>query len=233
MSWRHTKAAGELPLKRPPTKAVLLTLAHHADEYTGHCYPSIARICLFTGLSERSVQNGLTELESAGHIKRWIGRNRTVSVYQVTLEAAPVYSQGQERPTLTPHHMHPLPTPQDVHPRAQEIHPQGAGGAGEGTLKEHKKKDAPTKGPVPVDWWPNESAIKEAMKELPNVDITTETRQFIDYNTSHGNEFASIGAAWRAWLRRAKPGAGGRGPKRAAETGGLDRLRELASGGSA
>lgn len=219
MSWRHSKAAGELPLKRPPTKAVLLALAHHANEYDGTCYPSIARLMLFTGLSERSVQNSLTELEQAGHIKRWIGRKRTVSVYQLTLEAAPLLTQGQ-----------PPERVQEMHPRVQDVHPIPAGGAPQQSINSQKNRTPPAKGPVPEDWWPNDEAIRQAMKELPNVDITTETKQFVEYNAARGTEFASIGAAWRSWLRRAKPGGGRPGAKRTDTGGGLDRLRELAAG---
>lgn len=47
-----------------PSKLVLLALADHHNQETGRCDPSVNRLCKTTGLSERSVRNGLRELEA-------------------------------------------------------------------------------------------------------------------------------------------------------------------------
>ncbi len=215
MSWRHSKAAGEVRLDRAPPKAVLLALAHHADEYAGTCYPSIARLVLFTGLSERSVQNALSELVTLGLIERTIGGNRRASVYTLTLEAAPALAQGQAHPAgaAPPPRRTCTPPPQELHPNYH---------------KNNHKKDAPAKSAVTVDWKPSPQAIEQASKEYPYVDIAAETRLFIDYNIARGTEFSSIGAAWRTWLGRAKPTRPGQRGKPDNE-GALDHLRSRGS----
>ena len=47
----------------PSASIVLLCLANRHNQETGRCDPSIARLVKDTGLSRRSVQNGLRELE--------------------------------------------------------------------------------------------------------------------------------------------------------------------------
>lgn len=49
---------------------VLLCLANYAGEDGRNAFPSIARLCADTGLSERAVRNNLRDLEEAGVIER-------------------------------------------------------------------------------------------------------------------------------------------------------------------
>jgi len=51
-----------------PRKAVLTALAEHADEIGG-CWPSIARLVLYSGVSERTVQTALKDLERANLVR--------------------------------------------------------------------------------------------------------------------------------------------------------------------
>jgi DNA-binding MarR family transcriptional regulator len=51
-----------------PARLVLLCLANRHNQETGRCDPSIATICKDTGLSERSVRQGLRQLEAEGLI---------------------------------------------------------------------------------------------------------------------------------------------------------------------
>ena len=56
----------ELPHR---ARAVYMYLHDRADGQ-GHCWPGIKRISTDLGLSRRTVQRALSELEKAGHIKR-------------------------------------------------------------------------------------------------------------------------------------------------------------------
>lgn len=49
---------------------VLLCLADHAQDETGECWPSVARLAQRTRVSERAVQSALTGLEERGYIAR-------------------------------------------------------------------------------------------------------------------------------------------------------------------
>ena len=57
----------QLPLA-PTQKLVLLSLAFHADQKDGKCYPSVAAMAEETGLSRRAVQMNLRTLEADGVI---------------------------------------------------------------------------------------------------------------------------------------------------------------------
>lgn len=51
-----------------PKKAVLIALSEHADDQGG-CWPSVARIVLFSGVSERTVRTSLADLETIGLLR--------------------------------------------------------------------------------------------------------------------------------------------------------------------
>ena len=55
---------------RNPSKAVLTYLAHRQNHKTRRCDPSVPRIAKDCGLSVRTVQNCLADLERSGAIKR-------------------------------------------------------------------------------------------------------------------------------------------------------------------
>src|SRR5829696_2537936 len=48
----------------------LMLLAHHANEQTGRCFPSVARLAEETGTDRRTVQRRLRALEQHGHLER-------------------------------------------------------------------------------------------------------------------------------------------------------------------
>tara|TARA_R100000808_G_scaffold2316_2_gene9414 strand:+ start:1678 stop:2325 length:648 start_codon:yes stop_codon:yes gene_type:complete len=70
-------------------KVVYLVLASFADQDTGQCYPSIATIEKFAGLTDKPVMKAIRELERIGWIKcqrrsntstlYWIGKTPTTS----------------------------------------------------------------------------------------------------------------------------------------------------------
>jgi hypothetical protein len=67
MSNRALRAAFELPITGAK-KCVLVALADHADD-SRQCYPSVPRIALFSGITERAVSKCLRELEASGLIR--------------------------------------------------------------------------------------------------------------------------------------------------------------------
>lgn len=108
------------PLQMPPTpKAVLISLADNANDQ-GECFPSIARICERTCLSERAVQEAIGWLERRGALSRSMQAGRS-TVY--TLRPAGYQTPASGAP------------PQQAHPRAkcttppQQAHPTPAAGA--------------------------------------------------------------------------------------------------------
>jgi hypothetical protein len=81
VSIHHLNSAWEANL--PTTaKFVLVALADHANA-EGLCWPSIARLCSRTGLSERAVRNALNLLEVRGELHRR-RRGPRSSIYQLT-----------------------------------------------------------------------------------------------------------------------------------------------------
>jgi len=67
MSNAALRWAFHLQMRDPSAKAVLVALADHADE-RGICWPSVARLCRFTSLAERTVRAALHRLVDAGAI---------------------------------------------------------------------------------------------------------------------------------------------------------------------
>lgn len=78
----------------PTQRLIMLALADHADD-EGRCYPSIARLCQRTGLSERAVRNNLRKLEEQGylHTEKGVGRGGT-SLYSVSANPSPDVVKG-------------------------------------------------------------------------------------------------------------------------------------------
>lgn len=71
-----------------PRKSVLVALAEHADD-TGHCWPSVARISLYSGVRERAVRTALHELAEAGVIRSEVSNGRLTSHYFLPINTAP------------------------------------------------------------------------------------------------------------------------------------------------
>ena len=71
-------------------KFVLFALADRWNADTGVCWPSVAWICDFTELGERTVRRALDELEADGFIIHdgWFGRraDRQTKVYRLPVE---------------------------------------------------------------------------------------------------------------------------------------------------
>jgi hypothetical protein len=85
-------------------RLVMLSLADHADDM-GRCYPSIARLCQRTSMSDRGVQKVLGRLVERGFISVKPGAGQSgANLYTLSTP-----EPGSPRTTFTP--------PNDVHPK--------------------------------------------------------------------------------------------------------------------
>lgn len=185
MSWRHTKAAGEHPLKDPTAKSVLMTLAHHANEYTGHCWPDIERIMLFTGLSKRAVQTAINRLETARlvRVKRSGGRGNA-NEYVLDIPDAPPMKQ---RKGADPAQKGAAGARKDARAAPQQS----------GKNKEQTRS-------LTADWKPTSETVAWATSEWPDCDLALEVGRFITVNLSKEMDFTNVEQAFRAWILRGK-----------------------------
>lgn len=216
MSWRHVQAAGLLPIARPPVKAVLLTLAHHANDFTGQCWPDVERIMLFTGLSRRAVQGALRELEQNEFISTSIGGRGRASLYTMQLPGIEPVEQGAR---AAPHSA--PPAPKGAPPAPQR----------EGNTQGIETRGSPSHlQPLPDDWKPSESAMNWAAKHYSHINLTHETAMFKDMSAKKGELYADANAAWKVWIRRTDQLRGSASGRRSAgPSAGGDALRQAAA----
>jgi hypothetical protein len=103
----------------PTHRLILLSLADHAND-DGVCYPSIARLCRRTGLSERAARGAVASLCKAGWLR--IDRNagpRGCNVFTVSTPAgnAPLQEMHPCTKRQSPlQEMHPTPAPRAPKP---------------------------------------------------------------------------------------------------------------------
>ena len=88
-----------------PKKAVLVALAEHADDH-GSCWPSIARLGLYSGVCERTVKRCLVDLEEDGLIQVDRSQGRTTNRYRLT--------PNGDSQSINSDYQSPLPTPPTV-----------------------------------------------------------------------------------------------------------------------
>lgn len=117
----------------PTERLVMLALADHADD-AGRCYPSIARICQRTGLSERAIQMNVKKLSASGHLTVVKGGGKAnTNIYIVNPNPAPdaPFCKTKPRTRCTPQEMHPAPdapqTPHLVRPNPAPDAPEPSG----------------------------------------------------------------------------------------------------------
>jgi len=87
----------------------MLALSDHANE-DGNCYPSIARLCQRTGLSERAVQSNIRALTEAGYLTVLVGGGKgNANSYYVnaTPETDTRFDAVKPRSKRTPQEMPP------------------------------------------------------------------------------------------------------------------------------
>lgn len=109
MSIAALKWALELPLRDMAAKIVLIALADPYSEQNECCWPSIARLKLYTGATERTIQRAIRRLENLGYVRRH-QRPRKTSIFELSLprqDDAPTPSERRSNPvnlTGSPRH---------------------------------------------------------------------------------------------------------------------------------
>lgn len=105
MSIEALNWAFALPI-RDKMKPVLLALANHVRRDGDGCYPSVRRLMLFSGCSERSVQRALKQLAAMGLVVVESERGRT-NYYRLMMADSLVDN----------------PLPREDHPRQTDTQP--------------------------------------------------------------------------------------------------------------
>jgi len=210
MSNRALNWAFELPI-RGATKSILIALANHAAA-DGTCFPSMPRIALFAGLSDRGARKAIRELEELGLVST-VHATGHRSRYKLSLGAK------------TPERVPPPPrnhVPPNLHltinepsGNLQESAPTVSRHDGDGAEPEASARSAaPNASPAPrtrkhapaaVDpaWRPAAAGVEYARRHGV-LDLETETEAFRDWHLSYGATRADYAAAWRTWCRKHK-----------------------------
>ena len=173
-------------LDKPALKAVLIGIANHANPQ-GEAWPSKQRLALYTGYSERQVQRAIQELEALDLLEV-IERN------------------GRSNLFLMKHLIN----------RGDMVSPggrQGVSGGETGCLPNHKEppiqslSQAKTKRlhRLPDDWQPSMGLLAWAQDNHPLIEVHHEAAQFRDYWLASGGTKLDWDAAFRTWVRRARP----------------------------
>jgi pyocin large subunit-like protein len=100
MSIAALKWALELPIKDMAAKSVLVALADPYSEQNECCWPSMARLQLYTGATERTIQRAIQRLEKLGLVRRHIRPHKT-SIFELSLPRqadAPTPSERRSNP---------------------------------------------------------------------------------------------------------------------------------------
>jgi hypothetical protein len=91
--------AWPLPLKGP-AKVVLVALTDHAND-AAMCWPSVGRLAVWGGVSERAVRTALRDLERAGLILTAQSNGRRASRYTLAIGAYPDAAPRAPQPGTT------------------------------------------------------------------------------------------------------------------------------------
>lgn len=210
MSIRIMSAVFESRSLGPTDRLVMLSLADHAGE-DGTCYPSIARLCQRTGLSERAVQQSIKRLRDDGNLVAKVGGGRGNStLYTITIN--PALETPFEKPRIR------NTVSDDINPAFGALNPAADAPEPSRTIKEALRERGEAKASsqnarglrlspewfLPVDW--GEWALSEGMDRDA---IRVEADRFRDYwigvSGSKGCK-ADWQATWRNWIRRAMDG---------------------------
>lgn len=184
MSIEMLNWAFHLQMESPTDKLVLIALADHAN-HDGASWPSIARLCLFTALSERTVRTALRRLEADGLLQTVTENGRTNRYKLTPATTAPGDSCPPPRQLSPPTPAAPAPKP---------------------PITTNEPPSPLTKGRrphrLPDDWLPGEHEWEWARQAYPTVEVEDETDRFRDYWHGNGKAMVNWTATWRNWIRR-------------------------------
>lgn len=197
MSVRVMSAVFESKTLGPTERLIMLALADHSDD-AGRCYPSNARLCERTGLSERAVRTNIRALEAAGYLTVIVGVGQGgANVYHVHPEG------GQQMPPAA------NAPGSKCRTGGQQVPPDGAADAPKPsiTIIEPSVERAKPKRAValPPDWVPSDRNIADAQaRQFSAEEIENEAARFRDFHLAKGTTFKDWDAGWRTWLGNAR-----------------------------
>jgi hypothetical protein len=193
----------------PTERLIMLALADHCDD-EGRCYPSIARLCQRTGLSERAVQINTRKLVEAGYIRIALGGGKgNANLYFVSANPAPDAPRTKCTPApdapQTPHLVRSNPAPDAPEPSLTTIGTVSIKEA-DASLMNAREKPPPKRGcQLPENWVPSDRNISDAeAREFTGDQINEQADAFRDYHRARGTTFKDWDAAWRTWLGNAR-----------------------------
>lgn len=201
-------------------RLVLLAIADCAADDGGNAFPSMATLVTKTGLSERTVQGATTRLVQLGELKV---RHKAGSSnrYRVIMDAP-----ADPAPPQILHPAGDAPTPAAVAPPPpQQLHPTPAAAAPITVLEPSpepsknlsalngarpRARDAPTRGTrIPADFTITADMATWAAENVPRLDISHETAQFVDWWTAKpgaGGVKLDWIRTWQVWMRKEAKG---------------------------
>lgn len=154
MSIAALRWAFQLEMRDPTAKAVLIALADHAND-DGKCWPSVARLCLFTSLADRTVRRALRRLSAEGLITLVERSNQTSVVTLPVTLTAPARSERPPSPVaVTPPPVTVTPEPSRA-PSEPPGEPSSARGRAATKEHVHVASSEPRGTRLAADWRPD------------------------------------------------------------------------------
>jgi len=172
MSIEALNWALNLQLDKPVWKAVLIGIANHANP-NGQAWPSVARLSLYSGFSEKTIRAAIKQMCQAN----WLHQ-------ELRLGTTPVY-------TLP---IHGSPPERGTPPVEGRGTPPERGTKPNRTINKNKMQS---------EWMPTVTMIEFAHANGFNARrVQDEADRFRDYWISTGKPMADWEATWRNWIRR-------------------------------
>ncbi len=178
---------------------VLLAIADFADD-EGNAFPSVPRLAHKARLSDRQTQRLIRKLEEDGELKITPGTGRSHANTFTVLT-------GRKGVNLSPI------TPEikgDIGDRERVTLETIKGDIGDSPYKAEPSREPPEESlgakratPPPTDFAVTPDHRAWAARNVPQVNIRSETEKFLDHFRAKGAKFRDWNAAWRNWMRNA------------------------------
>ncbi len=183
-------------------RAVLGLLSTYANR-DRWCHVKLRTLAERRGCSPQAVSRVLGQLAELGYlliepqyVEGATHRARLENKYRIVFDAPavePPSTSGVDPPS-TPEVEPPSTPGVEVKEQPQGTAPGNSNGAAP-PKRAHQ---------LPEPFFVTGAMREWAAEEVPTVDITTETRQFVDHHRAKGSTMKDWTAAWRTWMRNAK-----------------------------
>ena len=181
MSFKRVSAVMDIELSDGLAKWVLVTLAHHENSNTGHCFPSIDRLVKLTGLSRSTVIRCLKKLVDLRLIHKHPDRGKS-NHYEFLFEYK-VIRKNQCQSDTTP--------VSDRHPNREVI---------KKVVDTEQQKD------VWKQWMPSDAEKEILNNEFGEID---HAKEIIKYKKYYANSTIAVPFKhYRSWCQRGAEFAG-------------------------